>query len=154
MIYKEFLNEVRDDLSQNLNAFLSEIGLTPVSHFCTDGFAVEKFDRSLAVYAYSPNGPVYEDSGMSATARFTVEFFLNATGDENQLSELEEYFSALAFYLIKRRFGGNGIITDSQLSRMDQGDSCNECLFLVESQIDIRMDYGETYPIPEESDLP
>lgn len=152
MIYTEFINDVRQDMRENLNGFLAEIGLEAVSSFCTDGFSVEKFDKSLAVYAYAPNGPVYEDNGMMTTARFTVEFFLDATeGSGDRLEVLENYFSALAFYITKRRYGGNGIITNSQLSRMDQGDPCNECLFLVESQIDTTMDYTETYPTPDES---
>ena len=147
MVYSEFLAEVREDMEANLNDFLAEVGLEGVRSFCADGFSVERLDRSLAVYAFSPNGPVMEDDGTECTVRFTVEFFLNASeGDEASLSELEEYFSALAFYITHRRYGGNGTIGNSQLSRMDQGDMCNECLFLVESTIDTRMDYAETYP--------
>lgn len=149
MIYEEFLKEVRDDLEDNLNAFLTGTpGLTAVTEVTTDGFTVTKRDRSIAVYAYSPNGPIMEYDGVYCTVSLTIEFFLNDSVDTDQdtLAELEKYFSALAFYITRKRYGGNGIITNSQLSRMDQGDPCNECLFLVESRIDTSMDYETTYP--------
>ena len=150
MVYKEFLDEVRDDFETNLNTFLQSIGLDGVSKFCTDGFSVDKNNSSLAVYAFSPNGPVMEYDGMYQTVRFTVEFYLNdKDGDNASLEILEDYFSALAFYITQRRYGGNGIIANSQLNRMDQGDMCNECLFLVESRIDTSMDYEDTYPVTE-----
>ncbi len=149
MIYEDFLKEVREDLRENLNAFLTGTpGLRPVEEFTSDGFSVTKADRSLAVYAYSPNGPVMAHAGTYCTVSLTVEFFLYDRDDVDMttLMELEKYFSALAFYITKRRYGGNGIITNSQLSRMDQGDPCNECLFLVESRIDTSMDYETEYP--------
>lgn len=150
MVYKEFLDEVRADLEQNLNGFLEQVGLDGIRAFCADGFSVEKNSSSLAVYAFSPNGPVMEYDGSYLTVRFTVEFFLDdKDGDDASLSVLEDYFSALAFYITQRRYGGNGIIANSQLSRMDQGDLCNECLFLVESRIDTSMDYAESYPVAE-----
>ncbi len=149
MIYEEFINEVRDDLETNLNAFLTGTpGLSAVTEFTTDGYTVMKSDRSIAVYAYSPNGPIMEHDGTYCTVSLTIEFFLNDLDDPDPdtLLELEKYFSALAFYITRKRYGGNGIITNSQLSRMDQGDPCNECLFLVESRIDTSMDYETTYP--------
>lgn len=151
MIYKEFINDVREDLKNNLNTFLAQISLDPVAAFVEDGFSVEKAENSLAVYAYSPNGPVYEDDGTYTTVRFTVEFFKDAEDATGTgLAVLEEYFSALAFFITQRRYGGNGIIINSQLDRMDQGDGCNECLFLVEARIDTSMDYSDEYPVPEE----
>ena len=149
MVYSEFIDEVRKDMEDNLNTFLTAIGMDGVSAFCADGFSVEKSDSSLAVYAFSPDGPVMEYDGSYMTVRFTVEFFLDAKEGSGSLSTLEGYFSALAFYITKRRYGGNGIITNSQLTRMDQGGPCNECLFLVESRIDTTMDYADTYPVQE-----
>ena len=149
MVYSEFIDEVRKDMEDNLNTFLTAIGMDGVSAFCTDGFSVEKSDSSLAVYAFSPDGPVMEYDGSYMTVRFTVEFFLDAKEGPDSLSTLEGYFSALAFYITKRRYGGNGIITNSQLTRMDNGAPCNECLFLVESRIDTTMDYADTYPVAE-----
>ena len=91
MVYKEFLDEVRDDFETNLNTFLQSIGLDGVSKFCTDGFSVDKNNSSLAVYAFSPNGPVMEYDGMYQTVRFTVEFYLNdKDGDNASLEILED----------------------------------------------------------------
>lgn len=149
MVYSEFIDEVRKDMKDNLNTFLTAIGMDGVSAFCTDGFSVEKKASSLAVYAFSPDGPVMEYDGSYQTVRFTVEFFLDDREDASSLRTLESYFSALAFYITRRRYGGNGIITNAQLSRMDNGAPCNECLFLVESRIDTTMDYADTYPVAE-----
>ena len=149
MVYSEFIDEVREDMEDNLNTFLTSVGMNEVSAFCTDGFSVIKSASSLAVYAFSPDGPVMEYDGQYLTVRFTVEFFLNDIDEASSLSTLEGYFSALAFYITQRRYGGNGIITNSQLTPMDQGDPCNECLFLVESRIDTTMDYEDTYPVAD-----
>ncbi|MBQ5364483.1 MAG: hypothetical protein IIU49_00280 [Spirochaetales bacterium] len=147
MIYSEFIEEVRKDMEDNLNPFLTSVGMDAVSAFCTDGFSVERSASSIAVYAFSPDGPVMEYDGMYQTVRFTVEFFLDNVDEASSLSTLEGYFSALAFYITQRRYGGNGIITNSQLTRMDQGGPCNECLFLVESRINTSMDYEDSYPV-------
>ena len=147
MIYSEFIEEVRKDMEDNLNPFLTSVGMDAVSAFCTDGFSVERSASSIAVYAFSPDGPVMEYDGSYMTVRFTVEFFLDNVDEASSLSTLEGYFSALAFYITQRRYGGNGIITNSQLTRMDQGGPCNECLFLVESRINTSMDYEDSYPV-------
>lgn len=147
MVYSEFIEEVRKDMEDNLNPFLTSVGMDAVSAFCTDGFSVERSASSIAVYAFSPDGPVMEYDGMYQTVRFTVEFFLDNVDEASSLSALEGYFSALAFYITQRRYGGNGIITNSQLTRMDQGGPCNECLFLVESRINTSMDYEDSYPV-------
>ncbi len=147
MVYSEFIEEVRKDMEDNLNPFLTSVGMDAVSAFCTDGFSVERSASSIAVYAFSPDGPVMEYDGMYQTVRFTVEFFLDNVDEASSLSTLEGYFSALAFYITQRRYGGNGIITNSQLTRMDQGGPCNECLFLVESRINTSMDYEDSYPV-------
>ena len=147
MVYSEFIEEVRKDMEDNLNPFLTSVGMDAVSAFCTDGFSVERSASSIAVYAFSPDGPVMEYDGSYMTVRFTVEFFLDNVDEASSLSTLEGYFSALAFYITQRRYGGNGIITNSQLTRMDQGGPCNECLFLVESRINTSMDYEDSYPV-------
>ena len=154
MVYSEFIEEVRKDMEDNLNPFLTSVGMDAVSAFCTDGFSVERSASSIAVYAFSPDGPVMEYDGMYQTVRFTVEFFLDNVDEASSLSTLEGYFSALAFYITQRRYGGNGIITNSQLTRMDQGGPCNECLFLVESRINTSMDYEDTYPVTEPPETP
>lgn len=136
MMFIDFINEIREDLSENLNRHLSDkYGLEPVSFFGRNGFDVVQSPMSLSVYAASPSGNAYAQGGNGISAKATVEFFLNDSADEVSVERIEKYFSAIADYLTRQTYGEFSLITDSQISRMDIGDPCNEALFLVDARI-------------------
>lgn len=152
MVYKTFIEEVRAQVKKDLNGFLSSHRLPSVEVFENNPSKIANHDKTLAIYAYNPNGPVMEMDSFYTTVKFTLHFWINQCDDAQSNASVEDYFSALAYYINHADFSEFDRIVDNQIDRMDMGDPCNEVLFLVESRINSQTDYDEEYPTPASDD--
>jgi hypothetical protein len=138
----EFITEVRQTFTDNLNTFLVSKGMSEVN-LLFSGLKISKKPRSLAVYPTSASGSTTGEESDSSIFRFTVDFYCNASATENGLTEVEKYYAYIYAFLTSTCFGEYSSVPDSVLIRMDEQAPFNGCSFLVESRIVTYTDFDD-----------
>lgn len=141
MTFNQFITEVREQFKTELPAFCEERELEPLK-VVMSLFNLEQKNLTVAVFPTASSGSTLYTEGNVDMVRLTVALHCNSSGTEKGVLQAEKYFSVLAQYLQKTRFGEASTLTESVLCRMDEGEPVNGAVFNIEARINTHTDYG------------
>lgn len=141
MRYKNYLENVREIFKNNLNSFLVNRGLEPISLFAGSQYLLGQNNVSIAIYPDSPSGDVYKETNEYAEASVTISFYFNEIMSPENDEICIDYYDALIDFIHEYRFGEYDLIQNSFPILVSAGYEYNGVAILLNSRLNTLCDY-------------